>query len=121
MRCRMPVPGLAELDLEETQADGIPIARFLRLLGVVGEAVAEQDLLLDELLNDRLEALELRRHRRGHRTADDQWRARFIDEHGVRFIDQGEVVAALDLCGDRRGHAVVPQVVEPELAGACRR
>ena len=32
-----------------------------------------------------------------HRTADDQRRAGFIDEDGVHFVHDGEVMAALDL------------------------
>ncbi len=50
------------------------------------------------------------------RTADDQRRARFVDQDGIDFIDDGIVIAALDLLLLGRGHAVVAQVIEAELA-----
>ncbi len=50
----------------------------------------------------------------GDTTADDQWRAGFVDENGVDLIDDRVVVAALHLVGQGGGH-VVAQVVEAEL------
>ncbi len=47
-------------------------------------------------------------------TADDQRRARLVDEDRVDLVDDGEVVAALHALLDRAGH-VVAQVVEAEL------
>ena len=52
----------------------------------------------------------------GRWPADDERRARFIDQDGIDFIDDGIVIAALDLLFARRGHAVVAQIIETELA-----
>ena len=54
------------------------------------------------------------------RPADDQRRARFIDQDGIHFVDDREIVAALDLLLARRGHAVVAQIIETELASSSR-
>ena len=48
--------------------------------------------------------------------ADDQRRARFVDQDGIDFVDDREMIAALDLLLARRGHAVVAQIIETELA-----
>ena len=48
------------------------------------------------------------------RAADDQRRARLVDEDRVDLVDDGEVVAALDRSSAVHGH-VVAQVVEAEL------
>ena len=48
------------------------------------------------------------------RAGDDQRRARFVDQDGVDFVDDGEVVAALDAVLQAELH-VVAQVVETEL------
>ena len=45
---------------------------------------------------------------------DDQRRARFVDKNGVDFIDNSEVVAALDAVADAKLH-VVAQIVEAVL------
>ena len=50
------------------------------------------------------------------RPADDERRARFIDQNGIDFIHNRVVIAALNLLLARRGHAVVAQIIEPELA-----
>ena len=52
--------------------------------------------LLHELFDERLELVVLMRRDR-RRAADDQRRARLIDQDGVHFVDDGEVMAALDL------------------------
>ncbi len=49
------------------------------------------------------------------RAADDQRRARFVDEDRVHFVNDGEIVAALDLLFFARGHAVVAEIIEAEL------
>ena len=49
------------------------------------------------------------------RAADDQRRARFINQDRVHFVHDGVVMAALHLFLLARGHAVVAQVIEPEL------
>ena len=50
------------------------------------------------------------------RAADDQRRARFVDQDRVHFVDNREMITALDLLLARRGHSVVAQVIETELA-----
>jgi hypothetical protein len=50
------------------------------------------------------------------RSANDERRPRFIDQNGIDFIDDGIVIAALDLLLASRSHAVVAQVIETELA-----
>ena len=49
------------------------------------------------------------------RAADDQRRARLVDEDRVHLINDGEVVLALHLVLGAAGHAVVTQVVEAKL------
>ena len=49
------------------------------------------------------------------RAADDERRARFINQDRVHFVHDGEVMAALDLFLLARGHAVVAQIIEAEL------
>src|SRR5256886_7685813 len=56
----------------------------------------------------------MRRNRR--RPANDERRARFIDQDGIDFIHNGIVITALNLLFARRGHAVVAQIIETELA-----
>ena len=46
--------------------------------------------------------------------ADDQWRARLVDQDVVDLVDDGEVLAALDPLVELDDH-VVAEVVEPEL------
>ena len=56
----------------------------------------------------------------GGGAADDQRGSRFVDEHGVDLVDDGEVVLALDQLLWALGH-VVAQVVEAEfVVGAVR-
>ena len=56
----------------------------------------------------------------GGGTTDDQRGSRFVDEHGVDLVDDGEVVLALDQLLWALGH-VVAQVVEAEfVVGAVR-
>ncbi len=50
------------------------------------------------------------------RPADDERRPRFVDQDGIDFIDDRVGIAALDLLFARRGHAVVAQIIETELA-----
>jgi hypothetical protein len=52
----------------------------------------------------------------GRRPADDKRRACFVDQDGIDFIDNGIMIAALDLLVAPSGHAVVAQVIETELA-----
>ena len=49
------------------------------------------------------------------RAGNDQRGAGLVDEDRVHFVDDGEVVAALDLLVLGGGHAVIAEVVEAEL------
>ena len=92
-------------------------ARFFEdLLGLGDDPVAEAGLVVDELVHRRLEAREglLALDRRG--AGNDQRRARLVDEDGVDFVHDAVPVVALDLVLLARGHAVVAEVVEAELA-----
>ena len=107
--------GLAELELEECAACLGRFSGIGEFLDLGGETVAEHGLLADELLDERLEAVVLV-GRNGGGTADDERRAGLVDEDRVHFIDDGEVVPALDLLLAAGGHAVVAKVIEAELA-----
>src|SRR5947199_7437738 len=50
------------------------------------------------------------------RSADDEWRPRFVDQDRVYFVDNRVMITALDLLFARGGHTVVAQVIEAELA-----
>src|ERR1700720_4950359 len=50
------------------------------------------------------------------RPADNEWCARFVDQDGIDFIDNCIAVPALDLLVARRGHAIITEVIETELA-----
>ena len=84
---------------------------FLRF---AGEPVAEHVLLAHELIDQRFPFVVLMRRNRG-RAADDERRARFVDQDGIDFVDDGVMITALDLLLARRGHAVVAQIIEAEL------
>ena len=46
---------------------------------------------------------------------DDERGAGLVDEDGIDLVDDGVVIAALDLGGLALGHAVVAEVIEAEL------
>jgi hypothetical protein len=74
-------------------------------------------LTADELLHEWLVALVVMGGLgAGDGAADDQRRASLVDEDGVHFVHDGEVMAALHLLLLAGGHAVVAQVIEAELA-----
>src|SRR3954469_17107656 len=50
------------------------------------------------------------------RAADDERRARLIDQNRIDLIDDGIMIATLDLLVTGGRHSVVPQVIESELA-----
>ena len=112
------VARLAELHLEQSEAARTLVSFFVplleKLLRLAREPVAEHGLLAHELLDERLPLVVLMGRDRG-RSADDQRRARFVDQDGIHFVDDREMVAALDLLLARRGHAVVAQIIETEL------
>ena len=72
-------------------------------------------LLADKLFDERLESVVLM-GRNGGRTADDKRGAGLIDKNGVDLVDDGIVMAALNLLLAAGRHAVVAKVVEAELA-----
>ena len=83
--------------------------------GLPDEASAQLGLRLDQLghLIAVLAELVLDRDHGG--AGDDQGRPRLIDQDGVNLVDDCEVMAALNLLLLAGGHAVVAEVVEPEL------
>ena len=86
-----------------------------QLLGLGQEAIAQPLLHVVKRLDLRPERgvlLVIGDHRRA---ADDQRRARFINQDRVHFVHDGVVMAALDLLLFARGHAVVAQIIEAEL------
>ena len=106
---------LTKLHFEHGQTACLDIA-FLKFFDrVAGEPVAKHVLLSDQLLDQRFPFIVLMRGN-GRRTANDERRARLIDQNGIDFIDNGIVITALDLLLARCGHAVVAQIIEPELA-----
>src|SRR5207249_6256239 len=80
-----------------------------------GHPVAKHVLLPDQLLNERFPFVVLMRRNR-RRAADNERRARLINQDGIDLVDNCEVVTTLDLLLARRGHAVVAQIIETELA-----
>jgi len=72
------------------------VALFEQLLGFLGEVLDEALLLAHDLLDGGLKlgvlvvGLLL-----GHRPADDEWRARLVDQDRVDLVDDGEGVLAL--------------------------
>jgi hypothetical protein len=107
--------GLAEFDLEEGAAGFGGVAGVEEVLHLGGEFVAECGLLADELVDEGFEAVVLVGGDGGG-AGDDERGAGLVDEDGVDFIDDGEVVAALDLLVSGGGHAVVAKVIEAEFA-----
>ena len=106
---------LAELELEKGAACLSWFAGVGEFLDLGGETVAKHGLLANELLHKRLEAVVLV-SRNGGRAADDERGAGLVDEDRIHFIDDGEVMPALDLLLAAGGHAVVAEVIEAELA-----
>ena len=106
---------LTKLQLEHETAAGLDIALFKFFNRFAGHPVAKHVLLPDQLLNERFPFVVLMGGNR-RRPADDERRARFIDQNGIDFVDNGIVIAALDLLFARSSHAVVAQVIETELA-----
>src|SRR6266550_4363749 len=78
-------------------------------------AVAKHVLLPHQLLDERLPFVVLMSGNRS-RPADDEGRPRFVDENGIDFVDDRIAIAPLYLLFARRGHAVVAQIIEAELA-----
>ena len=86
------------------------------LLGLCDEVVALHGLHADDGVHERLHGDVLGARRDCRWAADDERRARLVDEDGVHLVHDGEVVAVLHHLIWLHGHAVVAQVVEAELA-----
>ena len=84
----------------------------LRLLNKAG---AEQVLTVVEVRDGGFERIELMRGVRDG-TGNDQRSSGFVDEDRVDFVDDGEIVVALNELFLAGGHAHVAQIVETEFA-----
>ena len=78
------------------------------------QPVAKHVLFADQLLDQRFPFVVLMRRDR-RRAADDERSARFVDQDGIDFIDNGIIVTALDLLFAGRRHPVVAQIIETEF------
>ncbi len=88
-----------------------------QFLGFAQEPFAQALLVLDQGGDDRLEFFVIGIIDIDHGgAADDERHAGFVDQDGVHFVDDGEVVAALHLFLGALGHAVVAQIIEAELS-----
>ena len=91
------------------------LALFQQLLGLRNQSIAEHRLFAHQLFDQRLKFVVLvGGDCRG--PANDERRPRFVDQDGIDFIDDGIIVTALDLLFLGGRHAVVTQIIEPELA-----
>ena len=88
---------------------------FDQRLGFGQKPGAQTFLRADERLDERLPLAILLVVSVDGRAADDERRARFVNQDGVHFVHDGEIMAALDLFFLARGHAVVAQIIEAEL------
>src|SRR5207248_1870880 len=108
---------LTKLYFDNEEPAFYQVRRLEPLFGLTRDAIAKHGLFAHQLLHQRLPLVVLvRRNCRG--SANDEWRARFVDQDGIDFIDNGVVVAALHLLLARRRHSVVAQIIETEL-GVC--
>ena len=120
--------GTARLDAKEQQADsGFQLLRvggigavgrvqlFDQILRLGKEAGAELLLGADQRFDGGFELVVLVVNHQHRRAADDQRGARFVNEDGVHFVHNGEIMAALHLFLAAHGHAVVAQVIEAEF------
>ena len=108
------VARLAEFHFEHEPAAFFGLVLVESFLRFARQPVAEHVLLSHQLIDQRLEPIVLMGRDRG-RAADDERRARFVDQDGIDFVDDRVVIAALHLLFARGGHAVVAQVIETEL------
>src|SRR6476660_7355352 len=112
---KLLIARLTEFHLEHQTTGGLDFALLKFLDRFARYAVAKHVLLPHQLLDQRLPFVVLMCGNR-RRPADDERRARFIDQDGIDFIDNRVVITPLDLLFARRGHAVVAQIIETELA-----
>src|SRR5205823_7033469 len=79
------VARLAEFHFEKHQAALFVLALLEKFLRVAREAIAKHVLLAHKLVDERFPLVVLvRRH--GARSADDERRARLVDQNGIHFI-----------------------------------
>jgi hypothetical protein len=101
------------------RSSSVAVGLFEQLLGFGDDLDAEAHLIVDQAIDAGLEAGEgLFALDRGG-TGDDQRGARLVDEDGVDFVNDAVPVVTLHLVLLARGHAVVAEVVEAELAGGA--
>ena len=105
---------MAEFDFEKQPARPVKISGVSEFFRFRGEIVAKCGLLFHQRFDERLEFVELVGRLRGG-PGNDQRSPGFIDEDGVHFVDDREVMSALDLLVFGGGHAVVAKIVEAEL------
>src|SRR4029077_12917409 len=93
---KLLVAWLTQLHLEHETTARLDLALLEFLDRFARYAVAKHVLLAHQLLDQRLPLVVLMSGNR-RRPADDEWCARFIDQDGIDFIDNGVVITALDL------------------------
>ena len=119
---------LAGFDPKQQPANFVFQRRAVRHVGTVGRVqflqqrpglgqkpAAEPFLRADERLDRRPPLRVLLVISVQGRAADDERRARLVDEDGVHLIHNGKMMPALDLVLLAHRHAVVAQIIETEL------
>src|SRR5947199_4192111 len=108
------VARLPEFHFEHEPATHLYVTLLELLERFACQPVTEHVLLANELLDKRFPLVVLMRRDRC-RAADNERGAGFVDQDGIDFIDDRVIIAALDLLLARRCHAVVAEIIEPEL------
>src|SRR5205823_6692924 len=108
------VARLPELHFKHEPATRLYVTLLELLERFACQPVTKHVLLANELLDKRFPFVVLMRRDRC-RAADNKWGARFVDQDGIDFIDDRVIIAALDLLLARRCHAVVAEIIKPEL------
>src|ERR1700730_17598294 len=93
---KLLIARLTEFHLEHETTAQLDVALLKFLNRFARYAVAKHVLLPHQLLDQRLPLVVLMSGNR-RRPADDERRARFVDQDGIDFIDNGVVITALDL------------------------
>ena len=105
---------MAEFEFVECASGTFLVADFEELFRFGGRLVAKLGLAFDELF-DRGFVLVVLLRRVGGGAGNDEGRAGLVDEDRVDLVDDGDVVAALDLFVLGGSHAVVAKIIEAEL------
>ena len=106
--------GKAAVGAEQLEARVLGVARCKQLLGLVQGVLGNGFLRIEQVDHVGLQFVELVAVSIGRRAGNNQRRPGVVDQYGVDFVHNGEVVAALHQFLGEAGH-VVPQVVESEL------